>query len=723
MKRTLLLTGLCAILSLSVSAQTPFIPEGGKKWDGHLDALVSGGTVQRIAAKGMQSITPQTLTGVIINSSEPTVTADFVKEQGFEAMPITDSVLTAKIPATLIPLLAKREEVLYINSTRTYEPFMDKVRPEVGATKVHAGTGLETPFTGKGVVVGVIDQGFEFQHLAFKNEDGSLRCKAVWNRNVTNSSMSTTIPTKGDVTNDGTGHGTHVTSIAAGSKTTYNDYYGIAPEADIVMVPSVGFENNEVLEDAKAIKDFAEANGQPWVINMSFGGHMGPHDGLTLYDQSMSALSGEGGILVAALGNEYDQSLHASHTFTAADEVKDFVVQPSADRSYYGTISLWSQHADGQKHLTIKPFVMNGRNKRYLTAANVQSAGGSYWEGVDPYSKKQGCEIYVPMSRLYSVVGLSSSSNYYLGVEVTASDPAEVHAWTLQGSGKFASRLTGADCVKGDNKYQVGEGAASIPRCVAVASYNTSKTITSAIDGGTYTYSVGNVGDISNFSNIGPYLGNQPKPTVAAPGAMIKAAISRYDGGFDAKDLSIVDIIKVDPRNSYYYAGMSGTSMASPVVAGCVALWLQANPKLTYENVVEILKTTSVRDSYTQTGFNTGNEEWNDRWGYGKIDVYEGLKMALKMAAESGINKVVSPASPITLQKGLNEWKVLFNNDESFADIALYTADGRPVWRKSIAQPRQGEEAVISLRGTTPGAYLIRINTTAGTLTRKVLVK
>ena len=710
------------MLSLSVSAQTPFIPEGGKKWDGHLDALVSGGTVQRIAAKGVQSITPQTLTGVIINSSEPAVTADFVKEQGFEAMPITDSVLTAKIPATLIPLLAKREEVLYINSPRTYEPFMDKVRPEVGATKVHAGTGLETPLTGKGVVVGVIDQGFEFQHLAFKNEDGSLRVKAVWNRNVTNSSMSTTIPTKGDVTNDGTGHGTHVTSIAAGSKTTYNDYYGIAPEADIVMVPSVGFENNEVLEDAKAIKDFAEANGQPWVINMSFGGHMGPHDGLTLYDQSMSALSGEGGILVAALGNEYDQNLHASHTFTAAGEVKDFVVQPSADRSYYGTISLWSQHADGQKHLTIKPFVMNGRNKLYLTASDVQSAGGSYKEGVDPYSKKQGCEIYVPMSRLYSVVGLSSS-NYYLGVEVTASDPAEVHAWTLQGSGTFASRLTGANCVKGDNKYQVGEGAASIPRCVAVASYNTSKTITSAIDGGTYSYSVGNVGDISNFSNIGPYLGNQPKPTVSAPGAVVKAAISRYDGGFDAKDLSIVDIIKVDPRNSYYYAGMSGTSMASPVVAGCVALWLQANPKLTYENVVEILKTTYVRDSYTQTGFNTGNEEWNDRWGYGKIDVYEGLKLALKMGAEAGINKVFNSETPITLQKGLNEWKVLFNNDESFADIALYTADGRPVWRKSIAQPRQGEEAVISLRGTTPGAYLIRINTTAGTLTRKVLVK
>ena len=65
------------MLSLSVSAQTPFIPEGGKKWDGRLDALVAGGTVQRISAKGVQSVTPQTLTGVIINSSEPAVTADF----------------------------------------------------------------------------------------------------------------------------------------------------------------------------------------------------------------------------------------------------------------------------------------------------------------------------------------------------------------------------------------------------------------------------------------------------------------------------------------------------------------------------------------------------------------------------------------------------------------------------------------------------------------------
>ena len=99
------------MLSLSVSAQTPFIPEGGKKWDGRLDALVAGGTVQRIAAKGVQSITPQTLTGVIINSSEPAVTADFVKEQGFEAMPITDRVLTATIPATLIPVLDRKSVV------------------------------------------------------------------------------------------------------------------------------------------------------------------------------------------------------------------------------------------------------------------------------------------------------------------------------------------------------------------------------------------------------------------------------------------------------------------------------------------------------------------------------------------------------------------------------------------------------------------------------------
>ena len=44
---------------------------------------------------------------------------------------------------------------------------MNHVRTETGVAKVQAGTGLDTPYDGTGVIIGVIDQGFEFKHIAF----------------------------------------------------------------------------------------------------------------------------------------------------------------------------------------------------------------------------------------------------------------------------------------------------------------------------------------------------------------------------------------------------------------------------------------------------------------------------------------------------------------------------------------------------------------------------
>ena len=54
---------------------------------------------------------------------------------------------------------------------------------------------------------------------------------------------------------------------------------------------------------------------------------------------------------------------------------------------------------------------------------------------------------------------------------------------------------------------------------------------------------------------------------------------------------------QMDVRN--FYGVMSGTSMATPVVTGVVALWLQANPMLTPEQIKEIISETSIRDTYT----------------------------------------------------------------------------------------------------------------------------
>ena len=74
-------------------------------------------------------------------------------------------------------------------------------------------------------------------------------------------------------------------------------------------------------------------------------------------------------------------------------------------------------------------------------------------------------------------------------------------------------------------------------------------------------------------------------------------------------------------RNNYYGV-MNGTSMASPNVTGIVAIWLQAKPDLTYNDVRALIKETSRNDPYTTdpTLIPSGNVM---QAGWGKIDALD----------------------------------------------------------------------------------------------------
>jgi hypothetical protein len=70
---------------------------------------------------------------------------------------------------------------------------------------------------------------------------------------------------------------------------------------------------------------------------------------------------------------------------------------------------------------------------------------------------------------------------------------------------------------------------------------------------------------------------------------------------------------------------MQGTSMSCPVVAGSVALMLQANNTLTYQNIVDIFKSTAREDQFT----GIIPENGSTTWGYGKIDVLQSVATAI----------------------------------------------------------------------------------------------
>lgn len=713
MGKKLLLTGAVAFFSLAAAAQSIKVYDTGQKWDAQLGSLLSGKAVQYAMPRTARTATADTALTVKVTVTDAEAVATFLKGAGAEADIITDELVVATLSPDLIPDLAGRGDVKYISSTRKFHPLLDKVRSDTKVTEVVTGEGLETPYTGKGVLIGVIDQGFEYQHPAFAN-----RVKR-WGINSSSGAFSTNIRTTDP--NDDNGHATHVMNIAGGSEVSGCSYYGIATGAELLPVTS-NFDDASVLKQVAAIKSYAEGAGMPWVINMSFGGSDGPRDGTTEFNQNMDKLAGAGGIFVAAMGNDGGSACHAYRTITAANTPVYLAVKFDSDNTNLALDSeIWSDAADGKSHLTITPCVYSGGKLIDLT--EKVNLGAAYTTGIDAFNNRQYASAQIVLANVLSYIGVSgASSNFYFMWKVEGAAGDSFHAWTGNDSyvSSFVTKGSPYPAKKGDDDYSLSEGSATTGKAVAVASYNVTNTATN-ISGTTYQWDVGNVGGISNFSSHGPLVGDDTaaKPAVAAPGGVVISAISKNYKKFSATDATVVQSVTYNGKK-YYYSVMSGTSMATPAISGIVALWLEANPKLTYDDLITIFKETSRRDAFTGTANADG---WNAKAGYGKIDAYAGLKKALELANSSGIGETLNSPAPVSLQKDAGAWRILFNSDESFADISLYGLDGTLVSSRHLDAPRRAQEEVVSFGGLTPGVYLIRIATTQSSLTRKVVVR
>jgi len=90
--------------------------------------------------------------------------------------------------------------------------------------------------------------------------------------------------------------------------------------------------------------------------------------------------------------------------------------------------------------------------------------------------------------------------------------------------------------------------------------------------------------EVADFSSRGPTIDGIPKPDILSPGVNIVSLRSPN---------SHLDKLYKNNRVNKYYLSMSGTSMATPICAGVVALMLQANPNLTPDQVKKKLLETA----------------------------------------------------------------------------------------------------------------------------------
>ena len=215
-------------------------------------------------------------------------------------------------------------------------------------------------------------------------------------------------------------------------------------------------------------------------------------------------------------------------------------------------------------------------------------------------------------------------------------------------------------------------------------------------------------GYITQFSSRGPTFDGTIKPDVVAPGMNIKAAYNSYYTDFEGERANITDKVTYNGKD-YYFMAQTGTSMASPVVAGAVALWLEANPRLTPQDVLDVLAHTS---SHPEEGMSYPN----NIYGNGQIDVYKGLLYVLEM---SDIPEL-SLYQPVATKFTLNGSQLIIDRDEaSGATVTVYSTEGIQVLSTSIT----GEHSVIDLSSLPQGIYAIQVTTGNASTTGSTLIR
>lgn len=667
----------------------------------------------------------------------------------------TDGVLSrranmviAVLPTAELRQLAERADILQISAGEISTPKMEVARANAGVDAVHAGTGLDRAFDGTGVIAGVFDTGIDPNHANFKSGD-ECRVKKLWT--ITGNTSATQIYdtpekiAKFETDDKSETHGTHVLGIMAGSfksatRTATLDsrgnnsisnrkavpYYGVAPGAEIAACGGT-FETSNTSLAASLIADYAKERNMPAVLNLSLGHNTGPHDGTTALNKYLAEV-GKDIIICMSAGNEGATRISYSKNLTESD--KQIKTCLASGTSANGIIDVWSSDAEPVT-LTITGYNTSSGATPYNfsisenTNGNVRFYGGR--NQADSYSNVRYDDalnnVFGPNALIQFSSGVNAANNRYevyasVNLGAGAASKNVVPAITIEGkAGKTINLYSNAInfCSNNLPGYVDGnaDGTISDLACgdnvLVVGSY-TNREAFATLAGKRETGA--KAGAISSFSSYGKTLDGRSLPHIAGPGEGMISSYSYYyiqevlkaNPNLKADNVSTVNHTH-NNRASYWYE-MSGTSMSSPFVAGVMALWLQANPELTIDQVKEILSRTAIRDAQTKAA--------PHRFGYGKIDALAGIKEAIK----------ISGVSDITVDNKLLVSEVAHGCFDIFApgarniEAAIYGINGAKV----AAVSANGENATISADGVAAGVYILRVNADGKTTTRKLAI-
>lgn len=518
----------------------------------------------------------------------------------------------ARVPYNKLAQVRALEGVKAVYRAPLHYPDLAASVPLIGADQVWSALGYD----GEGVTVAVIDSGIDYYHAALGGsgdpddyaaddheiiEPGTFPTAKViggydfagpnYDASSDDPSLNTPQPDPDPI--DGDGHGTHVASTIAGITVTGKIGPGVAPAALLYALKVFGEPAGSTNLVIDAIEWAMDPNGDGDmsdhvdVINMSLGADYGPADPNDPELVVVNNASALGVIVVAAAGNAGDTPY--IHGTPAAADTAIAVAASTTGYATGPTLSISGTAYTTQTNIIYQPPAFGNNTGHFTervtatlvyvgnitttdTLCSIAGISTDVLSGTVALIQRGGCNFSVKVNNaaaLGAVGAIIFNSAAGGNTRITMSgDPVDIPAG-------FIARTDGLNLISADGDT------------VIVSAESEVQTLPDP-----YTPA----DSIATFSSRGPRgFDSMLKPDVTAPGVGIfAAAMGTGDGGV-----------------SY-----SGTSMATPHVAGAAALIRQAYPNWTPEQVKAALMNTAV-DLF-------GNRPL-PRQGAGRIDAYRAV--------------------------------------------------------------------------------------------------
>ena len=557
---------------------------------------------------------------------------------------------------------------------------------------VHQGVGLDTSYTGKGVIIGIVDQGLDFNHPDFKHANGQTRVLRYWDHTV-NSSTPPPLYGYGTVWNNtainngtctsletGTAHGTTVSGIATGNARANQKHKGAAPESDIIVVETNFNFQNWTLSIADAcdyIFKVADSLGKPAVINLSLGSYLGSHDGRDPAGEYIDSLleAKEGRIVVCAAGNSGNNGkYHVRNDVTSDTSFFWNINNPG--NTFVGNnkilFDLW-----GDTSATNYQFAYGadrpGASYGFVGRTNFRTAM-SDTNGVvvfDTIYNNQGqrvaCietwrEIIGPNFHMQTIFRTIDSLDYLYRFETVGSGTYDAWGGAWQRCSDFVTAIPSATILPEISNYVMPDSLQTIvsswncsPKVISVGNLQNRKSYIDK-NNNVQTFS-GTPGTLASSSSKGPTRLGVMKPDVSASGD-----ISFGSGPLlylaNSANNATIDVNGFHVRNG-------GTSMASPVVAGSAALYLQKCNLLNYEDFKTDLILSSTTDSQTGITPNFG-------YGYGKLNTQNLVLLKHEPVSISGPDGIcLGDNVGLSFQSSMNPSSILWSTGSQTTNISI----------------------------------------------------